>query len=140
MRYRSALGAALLTFVWTASSVNAGSPGNRAHSLKPSIRIISATASGGCISVKVSVNNFRLVNADIAYSHVLKGNQGFIDYHLSGAKRSTMVKDESSALMHTWCKRDGVKRGTNIVQVFLVTTRDTLFPGTAPLIKILKVK
>jgi hypothetical protein len=127
-------------FAWTGSSVSARSPESRVHSSKPSIRIVSASVSGRCISVKVSVSNFKLVNARVTYPRVLKGNQGFINYHLSGAKRSTMVRDESNKLSHTWCQTDGVRHGTNIVQIYLVTTRDTLFPGTVPLIRIARVK
>jgi hypothetical protein len=129
-----------LAFATIVGSAHAAPTTDRLYLSKPSIKIRATTVSGRCISIKVSVDNFKLLDANISYPHVLKGNQGFIDYHLSGAKRTTMVRDESNELSHTWCQRDGVRRGTNIVQVYLVTTRDTLFPGTVPLIRIARVK
>jgi hypothetical protein len=141
MRLRFALAAVVIAVAIGTGQVHA-TPLAAGHSaMKPSLAVTSTVAAGTCIRVKVSVQHFRLVKPNFAHPQTLKGNAGYIRYHLSGSTKLNILREVTASTSFQWCgTKDGVRRGQNIVQVYLLNGGDTLFRGTVPVIRIIHVK
>lgn len=139
MKLRSILASVVLALGLTAGGLAAGPAATQAAG-KPSIKITSVSAHGKCITVKVQVSNFKLVKP--VYKPPipkLKGNAGHIHYTLNGKILPT--RDATTALHHTFCgSSQFVKKGMNVVSVYLATAQHTMFPGTKPSTKGVMVK
>jgi hypothetical protein len=141
MRPYRALGAALVVLTLGRGSVHATPLMTTHSSVKPSLAIRSVAVSGHCVSVKVAVQHFTLVKPNFAHPKSLKGNAGHIRYHLSGPLKLNVLREVTASTSFRWCgAKDGVRPGQNIIQVYLVTSGDTLFPGTMPAIRIVRVR
>jgi hypothetical protein len=141
MRLRTALASAILAFAFAGASVlTFTAVTTQAAAAKPSVRITSVSSSGTCVTIKVAVSHFKLVQP--VYKPpipLLKGNQGHIHYTLNGKILPT--RDATTKLSHTFCGNSQfVKKGMNVVSVYLATSTHTLFPGTTPSTKKVMVK
>lgn len=131
MRLRTALTSVLLAIAFMGGSVLAlTSTPAQAATTKPSIRITAVSVSGTCVTIKVAVSHFKLVQP--IYKPpipLLKGNQGHIHYTLNGKILPT--RDATTKLSHTFCgSAQFVRKGVNVVSVYLATSTHTMFPGT----------
>lgn len=141
MRPRFALVAALIGVIVVTGQVHATPLAARHPATKPYLTVTSTVAAGNCIRVRVSVQHFTLVKPNFAHPQMLKGNAGYIRYHLSGSKKLNILREVTASTSFQWCgAKDGVRRGQNIVQVYLLNSGDTLFAGTVPVIRVVHVK
>jgi hypothetical protein len=141
MRIKRALASSILALGFAASTLFAAGPvATNAAAAKPSVHITSVTVSGKCITIKVTVKNFKLVKPIYAPPiPKLKGNQGHIHYTLNGKILPT--RDATTKQSHTFCgSSEFVKTGVNVVSVYLATATHTMFPGTKPSTRKVKVK
>lgn len=141
MQLRTALASVTMAIVFAGGSILALNPAvTQAAAAKPSVHITSVSVSGSCVTVKVTVSHFKLVQPvykpPIA---LLKGNQGHIHYTLNGKILPT--RDATTKQSHTFCgSAEFVKKGVNVVSVYLATSTHTLFPGTTASTKRVMVK
>lgn len=141
MALRTALASAIVALAFAGGSVLALNPATtQAATAKPSVRITAVSASGTCVTIKVVVSHFKLVQP--VYKPpipLLKGNQGHIHYTLNGKILPT--RDATTKQSHTFCgSSQFVKKGVNVVSVYLATSTHTLFPGTTASTKKVMVK
>lgn len=141
MNLRRIFTAGVLALGVTTGGVLAGSPATtNAAGMKPSVQITSVTVSGMCITAKVKVNNFKLVKP--VYKPpipALKGNAGHIHYTLNGHILPT--RDATTKQTHTFCgPSQFVKKGVDVLSVYLATAMHTQFPGTTAVTRRVMVK
>jgi hypothetical protein len=141
MKLRIALASAALALGVSAGSAFAAAPTSKQHAaMKPSISIKSVTATGNCVNIKVTVNHFRLVKPVYAPPiPKLNGSQGHIHYVLNGKILPT--RDAVTSQSHSFCgAAQFVKKGKNVVTVYLATYGHTPFPGAAQQSRTVTVK
>jgi hypothetical protein len=101
------------------------------HTGKPAIVITSppngAMIRGSSLTVKVAVQNFRIVAPTLVNPPILKGDAGHIHYVLDGLAHFVPNRDVSALLWHTW---DGVTPGRHVITAYLSTSQHVQFPGT----------
>ena len=98
---------------------------------RPAIVITSpsngAMIRGSSLTVKVAVQNFRIISPTLVNPPIVKGGAGHIHYVLDGLAHFVPTRDVSALLWHTW---NGVTPGRHVITAYLSTSQHVQFPGT----------